>query len=55
MTVESPVLRPQEAADYLRVSLKTLRRIGVKRVVYGKRTFRYRKEDLDNWLKARAA
>lgn len=51
----SPVLTPKEAAAYLKVSTKTLRRIGVKRVVYGKRTFRYRIEDLDAFLRARAA
>ena len=51
----SPVLTPREAAAYLKVSMKTLRRIGVKRVAYGKRTFRYRVEDLDAFLRARAA
>jgi hypothetical protein len=50
------LLTPKEAAAYLRVkTLKTLRRLGVKRVRYNDRTFRYRLEDLETFLKARAS
>lgn len=49
------LLTPKEAAAYLRVSLKTLRRIGVKRVPLSVRTFRYRESDLEAFIKARAA
>jgi hypothetical protein len=56
VTSGSPLLTPREAADYLRVkTLKTLRRLGVKRVRYNDRTFRYRLEDLETFLKARAS
>ena len=36
------LLRPKEAAAYLNISMKTLRRVGVRRVRYTNRTFRYR-------------
>jgi hypothetical protein len=51
----APLLTPREAAEYLRVSLKTLRRMPVKRVVYNDRTFRYRPEDLEQFVKGHAA
>lgn len=41
------LLRPKEAAAYLNISMKTLRRVGVRRVCYAKRTFRYRITDLE--------
>ena len=49
-----PLLRPQEAAEFLGISTKTLRRIGVKRVAYSDRTMRYRIADLED-AKARRA
>lgn len=42
-----PLLRPKEAAAFLGMSMKTLRRVGVRRVRYAKRTFRYRIADLE--------
>lgn len=55
MIAEARLLTPREAAAMLRVSLKTLRRMPVKRVVYNDRTFRYRAEDLDAYLRGHAA
>jgi hypothetical protein len=45
------LLRPREAAAYLNISLKTMRKLLIARVYVTDRTFRYRPEDLERWVK----
>lgn len=45
---------PREAATYLNVSPKTMRKLPIKRVYINDRTVRYRPEDLEAWVKARS-
>lgn len=52
---ESTLLRPRQAAAYLNVSLKTLRRLPLKRVRITDRTWRYRVPDLEAFVKGHAA
>jgi len=54
-SLEQELLTPREAAAYLRISLKTLRRLPLCRVRYTERTIRYRREDLEKFVKGRAA
>lgn len=49
------VLRPPEAAAFLGVSLKTLKRLPVRKARLGHRTVLYLREDLVAYLKGHAA
>ena len=48
------LMLPREAATYLNVSPKTMRKLPIKRVYINDRTVRYRPEDLEAWVKARS-
>ena len=45
------LITPDEAADHLRVSRRTLRRLPIVKVVLGHRTVRYRLADLEAYEK----
>jgi hypothetical protein len=45
------LMRPREAATYLNISLKMMRKLLIARVYVTARTFRYRPEDLERWVK----
>jgi len=45
------LITPDEAADHLRVSRRTLRRLPIVKVVLGHRTVRYRLPDLEAYEK----
>ena len=45
------LMRPREAAAYLNISLKTMSKLLITRVYVTDRTFRYRPEDLERWVK----
>jgi hypothetical protein len=55
VTVASALLKPRQAAEYLNVSLKTLGRLPLKRIILTDRTFRYRMEDLERYVKGNEA
>ena len=49
--LDETLMRPREAAAYLNVSLKTLRRLSVPCVYFGDRTIRYRPAQLEAFVK----
>jgi hypothetical protein len=45
------LMRPREAAAYLNISLKTMRKLLIARVYVTDRTFRYQPSELEAWVK----
>jgi excisionase family DNA binding protein len=53
--ISAELLTQREAAEYLRVSMKTLRRLKIRRVRLTAKLTRYRREDLDAYIQGHAA
>ena len=51
---EGGLLSPAQLAALLRMSRRQVLRLGIRRVKLGWRTVRYRKEDVDEFIKAKA-
>ena len=49
------LLTQREAAAYLRISMKTLRRLRIRRVRLSSKVTRYRREDLELYVREHAA